>query len=219
MNRLDRRWAKSLRHAVPTAIAASAMLACSLTTHAQTRDFDFSPEANGSATAGRQFSLGFGAGLDRGKTDCVDGYSCDHSSAHGKLFLNYRLDEAWDLQALGFAGSRFKGGDTTDDGTTFGGSFRVDALGLAAGYRVPLAPDWWLRGQLGVAAVRTRFSYAAPFEGDVSKTQAQPLAGLSAGYAIAPGWLLSLDYDFTRFKVHSTRGSLHLLGLSAQMAF
>ncbi|WP_141290309.1 hypothetical protein, partial [Ideonella azotifigens] len=105
MNRHERYRARSLR-----AAAAGVLLSVGLAAHAT------------------DFTLGFGAGADRGKTDCVDGFACDHSSAHGKLFLNYRLDEAWDLQALGFAGSRFKGGDTTDDGTTFGGSFRVDAL-------------------------------------------------------------------------------------------
>jgi hypothetical protein len=67
--------------------------------------------------------------------------------------------------------------------------------------------------------VRTRFDYAAPFAGDVSKSTTQPLAGLSLGYRIAPQWQLSLDYDETRFKVHTTRGSLRMLGVAAQYTF
>ena len=45
------------------------------------------------------------------------------------------------------------------------------------------------------------------------------LAGLSLAYAITPNWQLSLDVDETRFKVHTTRGSLRMLGVAAQYAF
>lgn len=169
------------------------------------------------------FSVGAGAGLVRGKTDCVDAYACEHASTHARLFLDYRLSggvtDGVELQAVLFDGGKFDGGDTSPLGTAFGGRFKVEGIGLAAGYRWSFMPGWSLKGQLGVASVRTRFDYAAPFAGEVSKTTTQPLACLSLAYAITPNWQLSLDYDETRFKVHTTRGSLRMLGVAAQYAF
>lgn len=165
------------------------------------------------------FSAGAGAGVVRGKTDCVDAYACDHSSTQAKVFLGYRVADGIELQAVYFDGGRFSGGNISPLGTSFGGRFKVDGLGLAAGYRWSFAPGWSLKGQLGVASVRTRFDYAAPFAGEVGKTTTQPLAGLSLAYEVAPNWQLSLDVDETRFKVHTTRGSLRMLGVAAQYAF
>jgi len=165
------------------------------------------------------FSIGLGAGADQGKTDCVAGYSCEHSSTHAKAFLGYRISDGFEAQAVYFDGGKFDGGDTSPLGTAFGGRFKVDGFGLAAGYRWPFMPGWSLKGQLGVASVRTRFEYAAPFQGEVSKTTIQPLAGLSLAYEIAPNWQLSLGYDETRLKVHTTRGSLRMLSVAAQYAF
>jgi hypothetical protein len=165
------------------------------------------------------FSVGAGVGVDRGKTDCVNSYACEHGSTHAKVFLGYRVAQGVELQAAVFDGGKFDGGDTSPLGTPFGGRFKVDGIGLAAGYRWSFAPAWSLKGQLGVASVRTRFDYAAPFSGEVSKRTTQPLVGVSAAYAIAPNWQLSLDYDETRFKVHTTRGSLRMLGFAAQYTF
>lgn len=165
------------------------------------------------------FSIGAGAGLDRGKTDCVDAYACDHASSHAKVFLGYRVVEGVELQAQAFDAGRFDGGDTTPLRTAFGGRFKVRGIGLAAGYRWSFMPAWSLKGQLGIASVRTRFDYAAPFSGSASQTTTQPLAGLSLAYTITPSWQLSLDYDETRFKVHTTRGSLRMVGVAAQYAF
>ena len=165
------------------------------------------------------FSLGAGSGIDRGKTDCVDAYACDHASSHAKVFLGYRVAEGIELQALAFDAGRFDGGDTTPLGTAFGGRFKVSGIGLAAGYRWSFMPAWSLKGQLGIASLRTRFDYASPFVGSASQTTTQPLAGLSLAYAITPNWQLSLDYDETRFKVHTTRGSLRMVGVAAQYAF
>jgi opacity protein-like surface antigen len=170
-------------------------------------------------THASDFSVGAGAGVARGKTDCVDAYACDHGSAQAKVFLGYRVADGIELQAMYFGGDRFDGGDISPLGTAFGGRFKVEGLGLAAGYRWSFAPGWSLKGQLGVASVRTHFDYAAPFAGKASKTTTQPLAGLGLGYAIAPNWQVSLDYDETRFKVHATRGSLRMLGVAAQYAF
>lgn len=171
-----------------------------------------------------EFSMGLGGGLDRGKVDCVVPFACDRTAAHAKLFAGYAFQSGatsgLELQALAFDAGHFDGGDTTPlFATPFGGRFKVSGVGIAAGYRWAFAPDWSLKGQLGVAEVRTRFEYSAPFSGDVSKTTTQPLAGLSLGYRIAPSWLLSVDYDETRFKVHTTRGSLRMLGLAAQYTF
>jgi hypothetical protein len=165
------------------------------------------------------FSAGAGAGVVRGKSDCVDAYACDRSSTQAKLFLGYRVADGIELQAVYFDGGKFDGGDISKLGTAFGGRFKVDGLGFAAGYRWSFAPGWSLKGQLGVASVRTHFDYAAPFAGEASKTTTQPLAGLSLGFAVTPNWQVSLDYDETRFKVHTTRGSLRMLGVAAQYTF
>ena len=165
------------------------------------------------------FSIGLGVGADQGKTDCVAGYSCEHGSTHAKLFLGYRVTNGIEAQAVLFDGGKFDGGDTSPLGTAFGGRFKVDGIGVAAGYRWSFMPGWSLKGQLGLARVRTRFDYAAPFSGDVSESTTQPLIGMSVGYDLTPNWRLSVDYDATRFKVHTTRGSLQMLGASAQYTF
>ena len=67
--------------------------------------------------------------------------------------------------------------------------------------------------------MRTRFDYASPFSGTASQAHTQPLLGLGISYAIAPNWRLGLDYDVTRFKVHTTYGPLQMLGLSTQFSF
>ncbi len=165
------------------------------------------------------FSIGAGGGIDRGNTRCVDAYGCAHGSTSAKIFVGYRIVDGLELQALAFDAGRFDGGDTSPRGTPFGGRFRVSGVGMAAGYRWTFMPDWSVRGQLGVASVRTRFDYASPFAGEVGKTTTQPLAGVSLAYAVTPNWQLSLDYDETRFKAHTTRGSLRMVGIAAKYEF
>jgi len=165
------------------------------------------------------FSVGGGAGGARGKTDCVDAYACKHDGSQAKVFVGYRLSDGVEFQAVFFDGGKFDGGDISPLGTAFGGRFKVNGIGIAAGYRWTFLPDWSLKGQLGLASVRTHFDYAAPFAGDVSETTTQPLVGVSLAYAIAPNWQLSLDVDETRFKVHTNRGSLRTFGVAAQYAF
>lgn len=172
-----------------------------------------------SAAVAADFSVGVGAGADRGRVDCVASFPCDRGSAGWKLFAGYQISEAVDLQAVWFDAGRFKGGDTTPLGTEFGGTFKVSGFGFTGGYRWDFAPSWSLAGRVGLAAMRTRFDYANAAFGSASKTTAQPLLGLGLGYAIAPSVRLSLDYDLTRFKVHTTRGSLQMLGVSAQYSF
>lgn len=173
----------------------------------------------GPTASAQQFSVGLGAGVDHGKVDCVASQACDRDSGYAKLSAGYRFANGIELQAMLFDAGHFDGGDTNPLGTPFGGRFEVGGVGLTAGYRWFLTPAWSLKGQLGIASVRTRFENRAPFTGDASKTTTQPLAGLSVGYAIGPHWQLSLDYDETRFEAHTTRGSLRLLGVAAQYAF
>jgi hypothetical protein len=167
------------------------------------------------------FSIGAGVGLDRGTTNCVGAHACDHGSVHAKMSLNYRVVNGVELHVLAFDAGRFGGGDTSPRGTPFSGRFKGRAVGAAAGYRWTLRPEWSRKGQLGVVSVRTRFDYATPFtvDVDVDKTTTQPLAGLSLAHAFTPNWQLSLDYDETRFKAHTTRGSLRMVGLAAQYEF
>jgi predicted porin len=173
---------------------------------------------SGAAGAG-DFSLGAGVGADRGRVECVDSFSCDSSSGHWKVFAGYRWGEAFELQAVYFDAGRFKGGGTTPLGTEFGGAFEVRGIGLTGGYRWAFSPSWSLVGRAGLASVRTRFDYADATVSSVSKTNVQPLLGLGLAYAVTPAVRLSLDYDVSRFKVHTDRGSLQMLGLSAQYSF
>lgn len=172
----------------------------------------------GIAAAG-DFSIGLGAGVDRGKVECLSSYPCDRSSSHWKLSAGYRIVDAVELQALYFDAGKFKGADTTPLGTEFGGSFKVSGLGLSAGFRWQLAPGWSLAARAGAASVRTRFSYAPPFDGSKGKTTLQPLAGIGIGYDLTPALRVGLDYDLTRFKAHEARGSLQMLGLAMQYSF
>ena len=171
------------------------------------------------AACGADFSVGIGAYPDRGRVDCVASFPCDRSSAGGKVFAAYRVSPTLDVQALWLGAGHFKGGDTTPLGTEFGGTFTVSGFGLTGGYRWELAPPWSLVGRAGIAAMRTRFDYANPAVGSASKTTVQPLLGLGLGYSITPAVRLSLDYDLTRFKVHTTRGSLQMFGVAAQYSF
>ena len=172
----------------------------------------------GSAIAG-DFSVGLGAGADRGRVDCVASFACDRSSAHWKLTGGYRIAGAVDLQAVWFDAGRFRGGDTTPLGTEFGGAFKVNGFGISAGYRWEVAPGWSVVGRAGAANVRTRFVYENSAFGSASKTTLQPLAGIGLAYAITPALRVGVDYDVTRFKVHTTRGPLHMLGVAAQYSF
>ena len=171
------------------------------------------------AAVAADFSVGVGAGTGRGRGECVDSFSCDRSNSYWKFVAGYRLSEPVDVQAVYFDAGRFKGGDTTPLGTDFGGRFEVSGFGLTGGYRWVLAPSLSFGARAGLAAVRTRFDYERADLGTASKTTLQPLAGLGLAYAITPNVRLSLDYDVTRFKVHSTRGSLQMLGLAAQYSF
>jgi len=76
-----------------------------------------------------------------------------------------------------------------------------------------------MTGRAGLASVRTRFDYADIDLASASKSTAQPLAGLRVGYQATPQLGIGLDYDVTRFKVHTTHGALQMLGLSAQFTF
>ena len=175
--------------------------------------------AGAGAAAAGDLSVGAGAGVDKGRGDCASSFPCDRGNAHWKLFAGYQVSGTIDVQAVFFDAGRFKGGDATPLGTEFGGSFEVSGFGLTGGYRWPLAPSLSLAARAGIAAVRTRFDYADAAVGTASKTTVQPLVGIGVAYAITPAVRLSLDYDATLFKVHTSRGSLQMLGLSAQYSF
>jgi opacity protein-like surface antigen len=168
------------------------------------------------------FSLGIGAGGDHGRVDCVAAYECDRSSSHVKLTAAYLVSDTLDLQLAYFDAGKFKGGDLTPLlGTPFGGSFKVSGVGLTVGYRYGFAPQWSATARAGLSSMRTRFDYASPFSAiaSVSETKVEPLIGLGIGYAVTPSIRIGLDYDLTRFKVYSTQGPLHMLGLAAQFSF
>ena len=171
------------------------------------------------ARAANDFSIGVGAGTARGKVDCVASFPCDRSGTSASVSAAWRFGDGFDLRAQYFGAGNFQGGDTTPLGTEFGGTFKVAAIGFTGGYTWNFTPQWSLGGRLGVASVRTRFQYASPFAGSASKTTTQPLGGISLGYAVTPQVRLGLDYDATRFKVHTTHGPLQMLGVSAQYSF
>ena len=174
----------------------------------------------GLATAtAADFSVGLGAGVDRGRVDCVASFPCDRSSSHLKLTGAWRFADPWDVQLAYFSAGRFQGGDPIPGGGEFGGTFRVDGVGLSAGYRWDVAPGWSAVARFGASSMRTRFAYANTLAADVSKSTVQPLAGVGIGYAITPSVRLGIDYDVTRFKVHTKNGSLHMLGVAAQFSF
>lgn len=165
------------------------------------------------------FSVGAGTSFVQGRIDCVSTQACDKSELGLRVFGAYRLASGLELQVLYLEPRRFEGGGSTLAGNPFGGDFKVQALGLAGGYRWPVAGGWVLKANAGIAAVRTTFRYAPPFTGDVRKTVAQPIAGLGIAYPVSPGWELSFDYDATRFKAHTQYGSLQMLGLSVRHSF
>ncbi len=172
-----------------------------------------------SAGAANDFSIAVGAGAARGRVDCVASFPCDRSGTSASFAAAYRFGDGFDVRAQYFGAGSFKGGDISPLGTEFGGTFKVGAIGFTGGYTWTFAPAWDLSGRLGFASVRTRFEYAIPFTGSASKTTTQPLAGVSLGYAVTPQIRLGIDYDATRFKVHTTHGPLQLLGVSTQYSF
>lgn len=170
--------------------------------------------------AGAQgFSVGVGGGIDQGRVDCVSSFPCDRSSNHFKITGTYDFGNAWDAQLAYLHGGRFQGGDPIPGGGEFGGTFKVDGIGLTAGYRWGFAPGWSAVGRLGAARMRTRFAYANALLPDVSKSTLQPLAGIGVAYAVTPQLRIGIDYDITRFKVYTRNGSLRMLGVAAQFSF
>ena len=169
--------------------------------------------------AAADFSVGLSAGADQGRVDCVASFPCERRSSHLKLSAGYQLAPAVEVQAVYFDAGRFKGGDTVPGGSEFGGRFKVSGIGLTAGYRWDVAPLWSLTARAGLASVRTRFEYANTVWGSVSKSTAQPLFGIGVAYAITPSVRVGLDYDASRFKVHTTQGRLQMLGVAAQFSF
>lgn len=176
--------------------------------------------ASGGAYAG-DFSIGAGAGFDRGRVDCIASFPCDRSSTGFKLFGGYAINERVEVRLTLFDAGRFAGGDPIPPpvGGEFGGDFKVSGAGLSAGYRWPLAPGWSVAARAGVASVRTRFDYANPAWGSVSQSKVEPLLGAGLAYAVSPALSIGLEWDATRFKVYRTQGVLHLLGVSAQFSF
>lgn len=177
-----------------------------------------------SAVPAADFSLGASAGTGQGRVDCVASFPCKRRSANFKLYAGHALTEAVELRAVYFNAGRFKGGGTTLAGTPpagleFGGAFKVSGVGITAGYRWDITPLWSVAVHAGLASVRTRFEHANPAFGSVSQTAAQPLAGMGLAYAATPALRLGIDFDSSRFKAHTTRGPLHMLGLSAQFSF
>lgn len=173
-----------------------------------------------SALAGAaDFSVGLSAGADQGRVDCVASFPCERRSSHVKLSAGFQLAPAVEVQAVYFDAGRFKGGDPVPGGGEFGGNYKVSGFGFTAGYRWDLVPLWSLTARAGLASVRTRFEYANTVWGSVSKSTAQPLFGIGVAYAITPTVRVGLDYDATRFKVHTTQGRLQMLGVAAQFSF
>lgn len=181
--------------------------------------FALAAAAAASAASAQGFTVGIGAGTDRGHVDCVPSFPCDRSSTDWKLTGAWRFAEVYDVQLAYFGAGRFQGGDVTPAGTEFGGTFKISGIGLTAGYRWDFAPSWSLVARAGAANVHTRFEYANALAGDVTKTTLQPLAGIGVGYAITPSVRVGLDYDITRFKAYTRNGSLRMLGLAAQFSF
>lgn len=171
------------------------------------------------ATRAADFSIGAGGGASRGKVDCLAAFPCDRGDSSFKLFAGYQLTPEIDVRLGYFGGNRFKGADVSPLGTPFSGTFKVSGLGLTGGYLWRFAPAWSLQGRLGVASVRTRFDYAAPFSGSAGKTTTQLTGGLALGYDVTPAVRVGLDLDATGFKAHDTRGSLRTFGLFVQYAF
>lgn len=165
------------------------------------------------------FSVGVGAGTDRGRVDCVASFACDRTSNHWKLTGGYRLGDAVDVQAIWFDAGRFKGGDTTPLGTDFGGTFKASGVGLSAGYRWDVASNWSVHARAGAAVVRTRFDYENAAYGSAGKTTLQPLVGIGIAYALTPALRIGIDDDVTRFRVHTRRGTLQMLGVGLQYSF
>ncbi len=165
------------------------------------------------------FGLSVGGGAADGRVDCLDGFACDHHAGYGKAAFVYRPIDALEVGLTYFEVGDLKGADTTPGGTRFGGTFKLRGVALTAGYDWVFAPSWDLVARGGLASVRARFTYDAPFSGEPSKTTAQPYGGASVGYAITPALRIGLDYDATRLKAHVTRGVLQMAGVSLQFNF
>ncbi len=165
------------------------------------------------------FEIGVTAGVDRGHVTCVDTFACDRSSGFARASAGWRFDSGVDVQLHLVEVGRFEGGDTTRLGTDFGGTFKVSAVGVTAGWRWRFAPQWELDLRGGLAAVRTRFDYANAAWGSRSKTTTQPLAGVGIAWTLTPQWRLGVDLDATRIKANHEHGLLQMLGASVRYDF
>jgi hypothetical protein len=178
-----------------------------------------SPGSAAEASPLGPFSVGASGGEANGRVDCVQAYPCGHNAGFGKIMVSASISSTIEVQASYFRVGDLQGGDTTPLGTRFGGIFKLSGIGLTAGYRWDFAPDWDLTARGGIAGVRARFAYAAPFSGEPSRTTVQPLGGLDLDYAITSALRVGLDYQATRLKAHATRGALQTIGVGVQFSF
>ncbi len=172
----------------------------------------------GTASAA-DWHVGASFGPSRGRVDCVPSFPCDKSDAGGKLSLAYQVTPSLDVQLAWLHGGRFDGGGTTTAGAEFGGTFKVDAVGLTTGWRWDIARLWSVVARGGFASVHARFDDAAPVSGSHGKTALQPLLGLGLAYQLTPAIAVGVDLDATRLKAHTSHGSLQMLGIAAQLSF
>ena len=130
------------------------------------------PAAPAQAQTPPDLRITLGGGASRGKTECVAAFACDHGDRYVKGTLAWRAWDALDLQLSGFGGATFKGGDTTDRGTDFGGDFKVSGVGLLGvvmglgftGYLLP-----WDQKAYWATVVGTKVPEVIPVVGDLSK--------------------------------------------------
>ena len=175
--------------------------------------------ASGPAAAAGEFSVGAGGGASHGRVDCVSSFQCDRSSGFGKVFVGYRAYDAVDVQAVYFGGGNFRGGDTTPLGTPFGGTFKVDGIGLTAGASWTFASAWSVAARAGIADMHARFDDQNPAFPNSSRNTVQPLLGVGIAYALSPQVRIGVDYDVTRFKAYMSRGPLQMLSVAVQFSF
>jgi OOP family OmpA-OmpF porin len=164
--------------------------------------------------AGSDWSLGFSAGPTKaldlssgainqalaGQGLAVNTTSLDDTSTGGKLYLGYRLNGNWSLEA-GYAelGSYRMQGQVTSDPGTVDAKFSAHEWFLTGVLRWPLLAQWDVHARAGLGWWQAKLGASGEFGGaGVASTKASgtgTVLGLGTQYQLTPQWSARLEWE------------------------
>ncbi len=151
--------------------------------------------------------VGATGGATNWDIDCAGTTSCDKSGTGFKIFGGYMLNPNVGIEALYIdLGKATVAGILPGLGTATG-EFKGSGFGIG-GVLAGRSDAFSFGARLAIMSVEGKVNgRVAGFSGSTSKTSAQPLFGVYAGYEIVKNLDLRIEFDSTRVKVGDDDGS------------